>query len=90
MPSPFRKSILYKPAEIRRRDGCKNDAALVVLADSSSNPHLTNMMLTSVTCTAQSHQVIFGVVTAATASIDVMDVQLSSATARLTPPTIAR
>ncbi|HEX9120648.1 MAG TPA: hypothetical protein VF840_08930 [Terriglobales bacterium] len=41
-------------------------------------------------CTAQSQQVIFGVVAAAAASIDVMDVQLSSATARLTPPTIAR
>jgi hypothetical protein len=47
------------------------------------------MMLTAVACTAQSQQIIFGVVAAATASIDVMDLQLRSATARLTPPTIA-
>lgn len=55
-----------------------------------SNPHLTNLVLAAVTCTAQSQQVIFGVVATATASIDVMDVQLRSATARLTPPAIAR
>ena len=42
------------------------------------------------TCAARSQQVIFRVVTAATTSVDVMDLQLSSATARLTPPTIAR
>jgi hypothetical protein len=47
-------------------------------------------VLVAVTCTAQSQQVIFGVVAAATASIDVMDLQLSSATAPLTLPTIAR
>jgi hypothetical protein len=47
-------------------------------------------VLAAVAYTAQSQQVIFNVVAAATASIDVMDLQLSSATARLTTPTIAR
>jgi hypothetical protein len=48
------------------------------------------MVLAVVASTAQSQQVIFGVVAAATTSMDVMDLQLSSATARLTPPTIPR
>ena len=39
---------------------------------------------------AQSQQVVCVVVAAATTSIDVMNLQLSLATARLTPPTIAR
>jgi hypothetical protein len=39
---------------------------------------------------AESQQVIFGVVTAATTMIDVMDLQLSLATACLTAPAIAR
>jgi hypothetical protein len=51
---------------------------------------LTNLMFAAVAYTAQSQQVIFGVVAAATTSMDVMDLQLSSATARLTPPTIPR
>jgi hypothetical protein len=50
----------------------------------------SNLVLPAVASTAQGQQVIFGVIAAATASIDVMDVQLGSATAPLTAPTIAR
>jgi len=48
------------------------------------------LVLAAVAYPAQGQQIVFAVVAAAAASIDVMELQLRSATARLTPPTIAR
>ena len=77
-------SVFYScatPAKKRRGSGCP--CGFIILPS-------FNLVLAAVACTAKSQQVIFGVVAAATASIDVMNLQLSLAPARLTPPTIAR